>query len=380
MIMMIESKCGQQITFDIHKLSLRRGDSQVYLDFEKKLPDKIVYLKFNNMCNLNCSYCFQKNEEKSKYLAINIEKNLIDTLVDAHSIYLFGGEPFLKINYKNIEQIVELCLKMNKKLFAFTNGVFNEEYFNLFRKYNDIFSSFTITIDGPKKLHDKRRILIGGSSYDRIISNMRELDLIGINFSIQINIDNENIKELSKLIRNIYDNKLNSHQIILNRVLHSNKSITELELLNLSVELKSKFKDINFNINCPTLKKVKDFFFNHIISTHRCEVSSTYVIDFQNKVIYACPENNNLIIAKFEKDVDYDISVRENIEFYNEKKECQSCLYKFFCGKGCIVDKDLKVEGCIEDVQQSLEYIFSNWNKFFSVDINDLFEEYTIIF
>lgn len=111
---MIESKCGQQITFDIHKLSLRRGDSQVYLDFEKKLPDKIVYLKFNNMCNLNCSYCFQKNEEKSKYLAINIEKNLIDTLVDAHSIYLFGGEPFLKINYKNIEQIVELCLKMNK--------------------------------------------------------------------------------------------------------------------------------------------------------------------------------------------------------------------------------------------------------------------------
>ena len=269
---------------------------------------------------------------------------------------------------------------MNKKLFAFTNGVFNEEYFNLFRKYNDIFSSFTITIDGPKKLHDKRRILIGGSSYDRIISNMRELDLIGINFSIQINIDNENIKELSKLIRNIYDNKLNSHQIILNRVLHSNKSITELELLNLSVELKSKFKDINFNINCPTLKKVKDFFFNHIISTHRCEVSSTYVIDFQNKVIYACPENNNLIIAKFEKDVDYDISVRENIEFYNEKKECQSCLYKFFCGKGCIVDKDLKVEGCIEDVQQSLEYIFSNWNKFFSVDINDLFEEYTIIF
>lgn len=61
-------------------------------------------------------------------------------------------------------------------------------------------NSVQITIDGPKEVHDRRRILRNGKgTFDRIIENIRNIHDI-LRVSIRINVDKENADRVFELI------------------------------------------------------------------------------------------------------------------------------------------------------------------------------------
>lgn len=57
-----------------------------------------------------------------------------------------------------------------------------------------------ITLDGPPEIHDKRRPLIGGQgTFDRILSNIREIcDILRLH--VRINLDRDNVSSVQKLL------------------------------------------------------------------------------------------------------------------------------------------------------------------------------------
>lgn len=141
-----------------------------------------VTFQVTEACNLNCVYCYQKHKSP-KRMNWETGKAIVDYLFrmwdeddktayickDTKSIVLdfIGGEPLLEINL--IERICgyfwhealrrDGCLWGDTfRISMISNGTvyFSEAVQKFLRKYRDRLS-FSITIDGPKEMHDKCR-------------------------------------------------------------------------------------------------------------------------------------------------------------------------------------------------------------------------------
>lgn len=156
-----------------------------------------VTFQITDACNLKCSYCYQINKH-NHIMDIETAKKFIDMLIDNNEtmqhmyntrasksviIEFIGGEPFLQVDL--IEEIyvyfIKQCILKNHpwalshKLSICSNGTlyFEPKVQNFIKKYfNDL--SFSISIDGNKKLHDSCRVFPDGSgSYDIAHAAMR---------------------------------------------------------------------------------------------------------------------------------------------------------------------------------------------------------------
>lgn len=149
-------------------------------------------------CCLNCSYCYQINKGHKK-MTKEIAQKAIDLLFDmyeqddecafinkkTHGIVLdfIGGEPLMNVAIMDfiVEYFINKCVQtdhewLNKFRISFaSNGLlyFEEEVQNFFKKYKK-FIHMTITLDGPKEIHDKCRLDFNGQgSFDRSYAAMK---------------------------------------------------------------------------------------------------------------------------------------------------------------------------------------------------------------
>lgn len=132
-------------------------------------------------CNFDCPYCcLQKDTrcmssgtwEKIKEAIYNALKRFKTV-----SIAYFGGEPLLKLDLvENISlSISEIC-KEHNAFFSqsiVTNGYLLDK--NTRAKLSGLgIDSIQITLDGPKAVHDKQRLLKGGgATFDVILENIQ---------------------------------------------------------------------------------------------------------------------------------------------------------------------------------------------------------------
>lgn len=159
-------------------------------------------------CNYRCVYCFEEHSKSRmlfdvqdaivKYVEDNI-KNL-KTLV----VTWFGGEPMLEKEtvYALSKKFICLCDRYDVEYGAtlVTNGslITFDDVEQI--KYSKI-SNVQITVDGPKAIHDKRRIDISGkSSFDKIIENINLLLNGGIDVRVRVNIDKGNYEKVDELL------------------------------------------------------------------------------------------------------------------------------------------------------------------------------------
>ena len=120
-------------------------------------------------CNFRCIYCYEKNSLRKKEMTLEVEEAIIkfiekttDTIRNMN-ISWYGGEPLMRFDIieRLSEKIIKLCNEKNIDYSAsiVTNGyLLNKEILKKFEKYK--ISSVQITLDGPKEIHDKRRISI----------------------------------------------------------------------------------------------------------------------------------------------------------------------------------------------------------------------------
>ncbi len=185
-----------------------------YLTLLNRFRDDILCLTIapTQDCNFNCKYCYELSRPQN-YMDENTINDLlvfIESYKNVKEIFIcwYGGEPLM--SFENILKISNKILLMNKILNAaiITNGyLLNEEISEKLEKLHIRF--IQITIDGLENIHNERRPLImGGSSFEKIIKNISYLLKINmdIQISIRVNIDNENVEEYAKVYNYFREN------------------------------------------------------------------------------------------------------------------------------------------------------------------------------
>lgn len=147
-----------------------------------------IVLQITQVCNLNCSYCpfaqgnYYGRKHSEKQMTKEIATKAIDFLVQHAtsskkiSVGFYGGEPL--VNFETVKYVIDYIInKYPHKEFTYfmtTNAtLLDDEKIKFLKKYN---FNLTISLDGPKEIHDKNRQSFSQeSSFDKV---MHALDII----------------------------------------------------------------------------------------------------------------------------------------------------------------------------------------------------------
>ena len=161
------------------------------LDVEH-FPVSSLVVNVANKCNLHCTYCYEPEGAKYGPSPIQMDwdtaRDSVDFLFKKSgtskevNLIFFGGEALL--NFKLMRQVVayaEEKAQAEDKVVDFsltTNGtLLTDEVIDFFQTYR---FGITISIDGPKDLHDKRRVFLNKrgeqkGSYDMLRPRLERL-------------------------------------------------------------------------------------------------------------------------------------------------------------------------------------------------------------
>lgn len=151
------------------------------------LENKIrnITLQVTQKCNFRCEYCaysgiYNNRSHSNKIMTFNIARKAIDFLINHSSgskqinIGFYGGEPLLEFN------LIKDCIKYAEtksigKDLSFnltTNGsLINHEIVEYFASHN---VAMSISIDGPKEIHDKNRKFVNGrGTFEQVHKNIK---------------------------------------------------------------------------------------------------------------------------------------------------------------------------------------------------------------
>jgi len=159
-------------------------------------------------CNLRCTYCYQRDVINKNYnmnfktidlLFVAIEKLLEEKKFKKVSLLLYGGEPLLLSNKSIILKLLDEAYKRGYSIDSvITNGTTLKYWTKILSKYK--VKSIQVTIDGVKKIHDKRRMFKGNKgTFDIIVEGINASLEAGLRIATRANIDTENVKHIHKL-------------------------------------------------------------------------------------------------------------------------------------------------------------------------------------
>ena len=98
---------------------------------------KKIYIEITNICNLKCSFC-SKSNRRSKEMPVEDFEIILNKVKDyTDYIYLHvKGEP---LTHSNLDKILSLTEKYNKKVCITTNGVLLKNKLHIIKKYKNIY-------------------------------------------------------------------------------------------------------------------------------------------------------------------------------------------------------------------------------------------------
>lgn len=143
-----------------------------------KFPLNTIVLNVNTGCNLSCTYCYKEDlttPSKGEKMALETAVQSVEMLLREspdqrnYNVVFFGGEPLT--NMPLIREMVAYCEKRFAEHgatvdFTLTTNatLLTEELVDWFNEHR---FGLTISMDGPKAMHDKNRITVGGQgTYD----------------------------------------------------------------------------------------------------------------------------------------------------------------------------------------------------------------------
>lgn len=164
-------------------------------------------------CNLDCDYCFE--EKQNKRLDDNTANNLIK-FVNKHiknhnptsmHVSWFGGEPLLELEriISLSDQFLDIC---NTKNILYSASMTSNCWLltpEIAKKLVEKkISSIQVTLDGPKLLHDRRRVIKGSrhGTFDKIMRNITECSRF-IPLIVRVNLDKHMITLIDDFFQDI---------------------------------------------------------------------------------------------------------------------------------------------------------------------------------
>ena len=177
----------------------------------------------NMDCNYRCTYCFERhvqNTLKSETAAISYHNNnvfmpraAVPRIYDCIEaiqrnagqdrgglIILYGGEPLDAENRELVFDIVETGKSKGYFFAAITNGHDLDRFLPIVGR--GMLTQIQISVDGPKAVHDKRRIHRGReSSFDKIMANIdKALACDGAEVQLRVHVDPSNIHHFEEVL------------------------------------------------------------------------------------------------------------------------------------------------------------------------------------
>ena len=308
-------------------------------------------------CNYRCTYCF---EHEAGYPAVTMSRKQVDAVFEiikgqlepGAQITLYGGEPLAKENRELIEYIVSKGKADGYSFFAVTNGHDLDSYMDLVGQ--DGIGSLQISVDGPREIHDRRRIALDkASSYDRIMSNietaLRDTDAV---VNLRINLDKKNVPFVTGLLEELKQRGILDAQrlnVAANQVIGAGDlTVTARDLRELEETVEAGFPRFKDMFTGRTMASndlfVRALYFGEPVPRRVtvCGASGSMKLFSPDGKIYSCwsclgyPGH---VIGTF----DDEGHVRWNREVLDAWKhtmlpynrDCLGCRYAFLCAGGC---------------------------------------------
>lgn len=246
------------------------------------------------------------------------------------------------------------------KFIAFTNENFDSSYCDLLGAYSHCFRSVIITLDGPKHIHNKRRVNPKHDSYDLIVKNLLSISDYGITVNVQINVNKMNAEHIDMLFEDLSNyEQFYAYQFTLNPVKYIDNTIDEESLFTLFFSLKKKYP-FRIKVNNRLIENLTRLFEMVPIQKERCSLSKTYVLNLPEGNVYACPQNASSEIGKLScRNILIDDSSLRNkfLQTSYQLGECKECEYSLFCPY-CCPYTETPVD-CKEKVNKRIETVLS---------------------
>jgi sulfatase maturation enzyme AslB (radical SAM superfamily) len=177
-------------------------------DYQFKTCNLIV----NNFCNLSCLYCYasaglrpprELDLKVAKTAIKHVCQNVKDLGLPFFNLGFIGGEPTLSLDLiKGIMsylQDINANQEIKSRVGIVSNGVFNKfvrDY--IIKKFNHI----TISLDGPKELHDAQRITRSGNgSFEIAFNNAKEIYASGMTLGLRCTVSANTVNHLTEIIQ-----------------------------------------------------------------------------------------------------------------------------------------------------------------------------------
>lgn len=165
-------------------------------------------------CNMDCKYCFYKclSSHREEYSKGFMKEETMETLVreaiayaDGSLTFAFqGGEPTLA-GLDFFQKAVELQQKYNNKKLQIentiqTNGLLIDEKWARFLGEHRFLVG--LSLDGPKKMHDRYRKDAGGQdTFARIMHSVQMLEQYHVDYNVVTVVTNDTAKQASFLYK-----------------------------------------------------------------------------------------------------------------------------------------------------------------------------------
>jgi uncharacterized protein len=317
-------------------------------------------IKPTHICNLACTYCYNDDVRdpvmKPKTLERIVQQSFDyarrKEIFDSVEFIWHGGEPMVP-GLKFYESVAELQQKYSDGIeysnIMQTNGVLiNSKWIEFFKKHN---YSVSISIDGPKHMHDTYRIDgRGRGSFDRVFKAIELVQASGLNNGCALVVSKATKDHVEEIFKFMAERKLPFNVIPMNKSGSARENYSDLRLDSEEyAPTWIKMYDMWFNASGEDYIYVSDFIRKtKAILTGRARdcvaLSQCGNMNFSTDPvgdIYPCASlsgHNDLIFGNILTNDLVDILNSDRATKYRTREvdpHCASCKWQHICHGGC---------------------------------------------
>ncbi|MBN1150372.1 PqqD family peptide modification chaperone [candidate division WOR-3 bacterium] len=177
---------------------LRREPRSTYFIHENEAP-RSIDISVTKNCNLNCKYCFYREEMKNREdLPLSEWEKFLEELksLAVEEVVLSGGEVFCR---KDLWDFIDLIVESNLRYSFLSNGtLFDDSVLSELEKdgRKKRLSSIQISIDGSKaEVHDMSR---GKGSFEKAVRGLKNAMGAGLNVTVRLTVNRHNLGDLEE--------------------------------------------------------------------------------------------------------------------------------------------------------------------------------------
>lgn len=298
-----------------------------------------VKIHVSNCCNLSCKYCYANQGNygvqndimsiETADMVIQFIRKMKEDNNKVDMVTFFGGEPFLAPDI-----IERICEKLEDIIHNFqiqTNGtLINDRIIAIIKRFH---IHITVSIDGPKELHDYNRISSGDiGTFDIVERNIDILKRAGINIvGIQATLTKEFCYRYSKT--DIADFLFKKYKVPFIKVEYNkNDNIKD----TYEREVEDYFERLikgEYILDCETNRFMKRMLSKSYVD-YFCEAGRGLISISSKGKIFPCQiflnkEEYGLgDVQKYEKNM---FGKEGKIAKKSQFEKCNNCIVKYYC-------------------------------------------------